>query len=479
MKNEFSKQPKTLGIFSLVMINIIAIASLRSLPFSAIYGFSLVFFYILATFAFFIPTAIISAELATAWPNKGGLYVWIREAFGEFWGFFVVWIQWIYNVIWYPTILSFIGGAIAYIIDPSLAENKIYMLAIINILFWSCTIINFFGMSISRIISTLGALFGTLIPMAFIVGLGLLWLKLGHGTQIHFTWQSFLPNIYHLKNLGFFTAILFGLVGIEMSAVHADEVHNPCRAYPRAILYSGIIILFFMILGSLAIALVVPPEKLNVVTGVLQAFQLFLSAYNLNWLMIIMALLIIFGGISGVATWIIGPTKGLLVAATDGTLPNCFAKVNKYQVPVAILLTQALVFTLLCALFLLMPNVSSSYWILTAMSAQLTLIVYILMFAAAIKLRYKHKDVVRAYKVPGKNYGIWIAAIIGIITCTGAIIIGFFPPEDIKAGSTIGFETILAIQLIIVCITPFIIHYLKKLTPATTFIPKPENNRNF
>ena len=102
-------QPKTLGIFSLLMINIIAIASLRSLPFSAVYGSSLIFFYLIATIAFFIPTAIVSAELATAWPNKGGIYIWMREAFGEFWGFFVVWIQWIYNVIWYPTILSFLS----------------------------------------------------------------------------------------------------------------------------------------------------------------------------------------------------------------------------------------------------------------------------------------------------------------------------------------------------------------------------------
>lgn len=468
MQNELSSSTKTLGIFSLVMINIIAIASLRSLPFSALYGVSLIFFYLVAVIAFFIPTAIISAELATAWPNKGGLYVWIREAFGEFWGFFVVWIQWIYNVIWYPTILSFIAGAVAYLINPQLADNKLYMLASINILFWSCTLINFFGMRISSVISTIGALIGTLIPMAFIVGMGILWVKLGNPTQIHFTLQSFLPSLYHLKNLGFFTAILFGLVGIEMSAVHADEVHNPCRAYPRAILYSGIIILVFMVLGSLAIALVVPQEKLNVVTGVLQAFQLFFAAYHLDWMISIIALLIIIGGISGVATWIIGPTKGLLVAAMDGTLPKCFAKVNKHNVPIAILLTQALVFTLLCSIFLLMPTVSSSYWILTAMSAQLTLLVYILMFVAAVKLRYKHKDVKRAYKVPGKNYGIWLAAIIGVITCIGAIIIGFFPPEDINTGNIVNFETILMAQLIIVCVMPFVIQYLKKLTPASS-----------
>lgn len=467
---KFSPTTKTLGIFSLIMINIIAIASLRSLPFSASYGLPLVFFYLLATMLFFIPTAIISAELATAWPNKGGLYIWVREAFGEFWGFFVVWVQWIYNVIWYPTILTFIGGAIAYFIDPQLAENKIYMLICINVLFWSCTLINFFGMKISGIVSTIGALFGTLIPIIFIVGLGFLWIKSGNPTQIHLSWHEFLPNLHSWKNLGFFTAILFGLVGIEMSAVHADEVHNPCRAYPKAILYSGIIILIFMVIGSLAIALVVPPEQLNVVTGVLQAFKLFLHAYNLDWLMNIVVMLIILGGISGVATWIIGPTKCLLVASQDGTLPKCFAKVNKHNVPVAILLVQALVFTLLCMIFLLMPNISSSYWILVAMSAQLTLIVYILMFASAVKLRYKHKSIQRSYRVPGKNYGIWLTAIIGSLTCLTAIVIGFFPPEDIKTGSVLSFELILFTQLIVVCAIPFVIHYLKNLSVSSNNI---------
>ena len=95
---------KTLGAFGLAMINVIAVDSLRSLPFSAEYGFSLVFFYILAAITFFFPTALVAAELATGWPNKGGIYVWVREAFGERWGFLVIWLQWIYNVVWYPTI---------------------------------------------------------------------------------------------------------------------------------------------------------------------------------------------------------------------------------------------------------------------------------------------------------------------------------------------------------------------------------------
>ena len=101
---------KTLSISSITMINIIAIANLRSVPFSAKLGASLISYYAIAAVCFFIPTAIVTAELATAWPNKGGIYVWVREAFGELSGFITIWLQWIYNVVWYPTILAFVAA---------------------------------------------------------------------------------------------------------------------------------------------------------------------------------------------------------------------------------------------------------------------------------------------------------------------------------------------------------------------------------
>ncbi len=111
---------RPLGVCALVMFNIVAVDSLRSLPFGASLGFSLVFYYLLALLIFLLPVALVSAELATTWPNKGGIYVWVREAFGEKWAMLVVWLQWIYNIIWYPTILSFIVTALAYLIHPTL-----------------------------------------------------------------------------------------------------------------------------------------------------------------------------------------------------------------------------------------------------------------------------------------------------------------------------------------------------------------------
>lgn len=458
--SSFSKL-KTLGVFSLVMINVIAVDSLRSLPFSAEYGFSLVFYYLIASLTFFIPTALVSAELATGWPNKGGIYVWVREAFGDLAGFIIIWLQWVYNIVWYPTILSFIGGALAYLINPSLANSKIYMLFVVIVIFWGATLINFYGMRTSSIISTLGALFGTLFPMLFIIGLGIVWLVLGNPVQIHFSKAEFLPVLTDPTNLAFLTAVLFGLVGMEMSAVHADEVKNPGKTYPRAIFYSSVIIFISLVFSSLAIAMVVPKRELNVVTGLVQAYDIFFSAYHLNWMGPVITLLIIIGGIGSVATWIIGPTKGLLIAAQDGSAPPIFGGINKKGVPVTLLIFQATIFTILCTVFLLMPTVSSSYWILTAMTAQLAMLVYIALFAAAIWLRFKHPEVKRSFQIPGGKPVLILVCALGMLSSIGAIILGFIPPSQIATGNIFIYEGILIFGIILLTLSPVVI-YLKR-----------------
>ena len=101
---------RSLSVFSLVMINVIAIDSLRGIPMGAHYGLALIFIYVVFGFAFFIPSALVSAELATAWPQTGGIYVWVREAFGVPIAFLVSWVQWVYNICWYPTILYVSSG---------------------------------------------------------------------------------------------------------------------------------------------------------------------------------------------------------------------------------------------------------------------------------------------------------------------------------------------------------------------------------
>ncbi|MFT4059135.1 MAG: APC family permease [Legionella sp.] len=453
-------QPKkVLSVFSLVMINVIAVDSLRTLPISAKLGLSLVFYYVIAAFTFFIPVALVAAELATAHPSTGGIYVWVREAFGKRAGFITIWLQWIYNVVWYPTILAFIAATLSYLIAPELANNKFYLLGTVIGLFWLFTIINCFGMRISSIVSIIGATIGTVLPMILIISLAAMWALQGRPMAVDYP-TTWIPNFESIGNLSLFAAVLFGLIGMEMSAVHAEEVKDPQRDYPRALFYSTIIIISTLSLGSLSIVTVVPNDSLSVVSGLIDAYSVFFNSYNMPWMTSVIAVLIILGGLSGVSAWIIGPTKGLLVSARDGSLPARFAYTNKYGAPTTILFTQAVIVTILSTVFILLHSINAAYWVLSDLSAQMALLVYVFMFAAAIKLRYSQPDQPRGYAIPGGNKVMWLIAGIGILCCISAMVVGFAPPSQIPVGNVFIFESLLIGGLILFVLIPW--YFAKK-----------------
>lgn len=456
------KVTRTLSVFSLAMINLAAIGSIKNWPVTAEYGFSSLFFLLLAALIFFIPISLVSAELATGWPKTGGVFVWVKEAFGHRTGFLAIWLLWLENVLWYPTILSFMAATIAFIFDPDLANNTSYMVGMILVIFWGSTIANLFGMKTSSWISTFGVIFGTFIAGFIIIGLGAAWYFEGKPLQITFDLKSALPDFTSIDQVVFFTGVILSLCGMEMSAIHAREVDNPQKDYPKAILLSVVIILGMSLLGVLSIAIVIPQNEINLAAGSLQAFSYFVSAYNLKWMIPVMASFIAIGALGSISTWIIGPSKGLLAAARSGDLPPSCRKLNSKGMPVTLLIIQAVIVSIIALLFLLMPTVSSAYWIITVIVSQLYLIMYLLMFAAAIKLRYKKPHIERSYKIPGGKLGMWITCVVGILASIFTFIIGFFPPSQIPTGNLAFYVGFLVIGVILSCLGPSIILLFKK-----------------
>ncbi|MBU6149255.1 MAG: amino acid permease, partial [Verrucomicrobia bacterium] len=273
---------RKISVFLLTMMNLATILSIKNWPFAAEFGFSSLFFILLAVLTFFIPSALVSAELATGWPQQGGVFVWVKEALGNRMGFLAVWLLWVENVVWYPTILSFIGGTIAYAIDPPLAENNLFNFFMILFVFWAVTFLNMRGLRFSGFISTFGVISGTLLPGLLIVVLGISWLASGRPVEIPMNWDSFFPDISHPYQLVFLSGVILSFAGIEMNAVHANDVENPQRSYPLAILISVVLIVFFTSFGTLSIAMVIPQGKINLVAGGVAAIDYFLSAYNLK-----------------------------------------------------------------------------------------------------------------------------------------------------------------------------------------------------
>lgn len=453
---------KKITPFVFAMITLAIIVTIRGLPFVAKYGLSSVFFYLFSAVFFLLPVSLIAAELATAWPEKGGVFLWVSKAFGDKWGFLATFLQWIPIVIWYPTALSFIAAAISYLFNPSLAENKYYALAMTLIIYWSATFLNFKGLRTSGFVSSFCVIFGTILPAAIIIFCGAVWLLNGHPSQISFSLQNIVPDLSNLQNIVFLAGIFLVFAGMEISAVHVNDVENPQKGYPKAIFMAFFIILSVCILGTLSIAVVVPKEEISLVAGVLQAFNSFFTEFKLPYLTFLLAFLISLGAIGQVLAMIIGPTKAMLESALRGDLPPIFKKVNSKNIPVNILIMQGIIVTIFSIVFLLMPTVSSSFWILSVLTIQLYLIMYMIFYAAAIRLKYKFPKQKRIFEVPGKKIGMWIASSVGLTAAIFVFFISFIPPLDLPASSVPFFVIFLIVGIIVFLSIPLFIYHFKK-----------------
>ncbi|OQY51038.1 MAG: hypothetical protein B6240_00530 [Desulfobacteraceae bacterium 4572_87] len=463
MKTDSHNDKKVLGVSALVAINMCIIFSVRGFPLLAEEGLSLVFYLLFSALTFLVPTALICAELSSAWPPRGpgGVYIWTREAFGTKWAFLAVWFQWISAVVWFPTVLSFIAATIAYIFDPSLANNKLFILLVVLGIYWLATFANLMGMKEISWISTFGILSSFFITALFIF-LGALWIFQGRPIEITFTLNSFMPNLESLDNLAFLAGVMVIISGIEIAAVHTDAVKNPKRSMPLAILICTVLSCTLLLLGSLALAIVVPQKDISLVAGLMEAFEFFLKAYHLHWMSPIIALLIVSGSVGEVTSWILGPSKGFLVSAKDGVLPPFFQKLNRNEIPVNILVAQALIVTALMCVFVLMPSINSAYWILTALNAQLYLIMYIMMFIGVVVLRHKKPHVPRNFKIGGGMIGIYFVAMVAILGGVFTLILGFFPPSQLETGNIWFYELFLMVGILSMTIVPLLIYALRK-----------------
>ncbi len=423
---------KKIPFISLVLLIVAAIDSLRNLPSAALFGSSLIFFFLFSALLFLIPTALVAAELSAIFPEKGGIYYWVHRAFGEKWALLAIWLQWINTMIWYPTILLFVSGVGAYLIDPNLVHHKGYLLLFSLTLFWTITFLNWKGIYLSTLINNLCVLLGTIFPILFLIGLTAVWISSGASLQIEFTWDKLLPSFHDSNNWIALIAIMASFLGMELSGVHVNEIRSPQKNFPRAILLASFFILISMTLGSLAVAVVIPRSEIELSSGVMQLFSrlfsLFGFDYFASWLT---PLLIFIGSVGAIINWLISPAKGLLHAAEFGFLPLFFTRTNKAGVPVNILLIQAILVSLFCLVFFFVPTVNSSYWFLTALSTELYMVMYILMFAAALFLHYKYIKRPAAFKIPGGSFGIWLVASLGMFGCIATITVTFLPPEHI------------------------------------------------
>jgi putative glutamate/gamma-aminobutyrate antiporter len=447
---------KTLSWTTMGILTATAVASVRGLPAMAPYGWASIFLYVLPAVVFMVPIALVAAELASGW--KGGVFVWVKEAYGDRIGFSAIWQQWIQNVVWYPAQLAFFASALAYVFDPSLANNGVFTGFVILIVYWLSTLIAFQGVEAFAKVGSSGFIAGTIIPSAGLVIFAVIFLVDGGDSNLApVADANFLPAWTGIASVVLIVSNFLSYAGMEMNAVHVNDMDNPGKSFPKAIVLATVVILLVFILPTMAIAVGVPASSINLTQGVLQAFDVFFAQIGIPWATTVMALLIVVGILASVVTWIPGPSRGLLQVGKEGYLPPWLQKTNAHGMQINIMIVQGAIVTVLALFFALSPSVQSVFWIFSAMAVQLYLIMYMVMFLAAMRLRRMKPDVERGFRSPAIHVVGWL----GLLASVAAFVIGFVEPTG-TTGSQTTYTLLLVAGIVVLGCGPFILYPLRK-----------------
>lgn len=447
-----------MSITQLAMLTVVAVASLRSLPAMAGYGLGSVTLFIIPAIFFLIPVALVAAELATGW--KGGVFTWVRMAFGERWGFQAIWLQWVQNVVWYPTQIAFIAASLAFVfLDPNLANSGLYTAIIIVVIYWGSTFITLRGGNLFAKVGSWSGLAGTIFPGLLLIVFGVIWLTTGHTSEAPLEASAIIPPFTGIASIVLIVSNVLAYAGMEVNAVHANDLKNPGSGFPKTVLIASILILGIFIFPTIAIAVAVPSSELGLTTGINLAFKTYFDAWGMGWAVPLISLLIALGAFASVVTWIAGPSRGLLAAARSGYLPAFLQRRNKAGVQIGILNVQGIVVTLLASLFIFVPNINTAFILLVDMAAALYLIMYMLMFASAMRLRRTHPHVVRTYRTPAMG----LIATVGFIACLAAFALGFVPPAGFAEGAPgWGYPVLVAVIVVLLGAPPLIFYAARR-----------------
>jgi amino acid transporter len=443
-----------LSTIPLAAIGISSIFGLRNLPVVAEYGLSSVTLYVLAALLFFIPSAYVCSYLSKTFECSGGVYGWVQQIFGEHLGFVAMWLEWINTVVSFPMMLSFVIYTFLYAIAPQLAHGSSVLQFIIFIgLFWGVSFISTFGLEVSSKFITLFVMLGTLLSAAIISILGIIWLIEGNTPEISFSANQLIPDL-HIGTLAFLISVVNGFSGIQSIGFHRNESKTPESTIPKAIKLTVIIILLFSIVTTLAIAVVIPHDMLILIGGIIQAIHFLFTNYGLDWLEPIVVSLIGLGVLAEVTSWIIGPSKGIAEASHSGYIFKKWGKYNTKGVPVNVLLVQCVISTILASIILITPSISFAYWLLSALTGQFALLMWVLVFSSILYYTFSNNL---------NLFWLKLSSIVGLIVCLVIATFGYIPPSNIvkTTNEIVLYEIFLLGGLVIFVITPLLVHYFR------------------
>jgi amino acid transporter len=441
---------RVLGRFDLVLFTVCAILTIDTLASSAAMGYSWFSWWAITMVVFFIPYGLITAELGSAWPGEGGVYIWVREAFGPRWGSTVAWMYWINNAYWIPSVYLIFAGTFSQMFLKTHSPWQEAGIAIV--LTWITVAIGVVRLEVSKWVPNLGAVVKALIFLALGV-LGLSALFRGQPPSNAFSIGNLAPKWN--DTLAYLPALLYSTFGFELMSSAGGEMRDPKRDVPRVILWSGalIAVLYSFAIGGILLA--VPAEKLSIVTGTWDA----LAVLGRQWgragdtAVFLLGLGFLYACVSNVVTWSLGANRVAAVAAEEGVLPEALGRLHhRFKTPALAFVAMGLVSTgLLIGGASLSNSQSNIFWMTFRLTALCLLLCYLLVFPAFLVLRRRRPDQPRPYRLPGGPIAAGLASWVCTLYIFGACVLFFVPSPTsqapLKEGLILGAETIATIVI--------------------------------
>lgn len=472
-------QPKNVAkssffsIGTIVALNIATVINIYGFPSEAFYGLSSILLYLIAILVFLIPVALISAEFGSMFPKRGGIYTWTSEAFSPKVGIFATWLQWVQSVFFYPLSLTFAAVTFSYIFPESsiseyLSNNKFYIIGFILVVFWACTLINLKN-KLSNIgrISVIGVWIGIFIPVLLLIAFSIYYMISGGHIEMNTNLSSVIPRFHTVDQVVMAVSILLFFSGLEVNGVHVHMMKNPSRDYPKALFFTSLVIGVIYILGTLAIAIIIPSKDLNITQSVISALSKYLSYIDIKFILPVIAGALSFGVLTNTLAWITGPASVVSYISTLGYLPKAVEKTNKNNAPVVVLITQAVIVSIISLVYVISSHVQQGYQMLLQMTNAIYLTMYIVMYVSFIRLRYKNKTKDRPFKVGRSMFQTWAITILGLVSAVCCFVLSFFPPTQLNIAHQRNYILILFGIYIVLILPPIIYNMCRRKTKTS------------
>ncbi|HTC57515.1 MAG TPA: APC family permease [Candidatus Sulfotelmatobacter sp.] len=425
-----NRPKRVLGFRDLVLFYVVTGVSLRWIATAAAAGPSSIVIWIGAWLCFYTPLALSVLELSSRYPNEGGLYVWSKRAFGDFSGFMSAWTYWTSNLPYFPAVLYFAASNILFMRQAAwahLSNNATFYIVFSLLTLGVATLMNIVGLDVGKWLHNVGAI-AMWIPVGIVIVLGLIaWHRFGSATS--FTVHSMTPST-HLNDLIFWSALMYAFGGCEAASFMGEEIKNPRRSIPLALLLGGATVAFCYILGTAALLLALPSSEISSLQGLVQAISKTSARLGFPGVLPVTAFLIALSNIGAAGAFLTAVARLPFVAGIDRFLPPAFAALHpRWKTPWVALLTQFFLGALFIFLGQAGTSVKGAYDVLVSMGVIVNFIPFLYLFAAMIKLQRDPAgpDVIR---VPGGSTVAKLVAALGLVTTAATIVFCLIPQPD-------------------------------------------------